>query len=71
MKFPSAAKLVTTSVICIATFADARLATEGRSMEVARAEKCTTPKGSFEINQFMLYPENVDFDFKSCLLYLG
>jgi hypothetical protein len=71
MKFPSAAKLVTTSVICTATLADARSATEGQSMEVARAEKCTTPNGSFEINQFMLYPENVDFDFKSCLLYLG
>ena len=71
MKFLSATKLATTSAICIAALADARPATEGQSMEVARAEKCTTPKGSFAINQYLLYPENVDFDFKSCLLYLG
>jgi len=33
--------------------------------------RCFTPSGTFEINQYMLYPENVDFDFDTCTLYLG
>jgi hypothetical protein len=27
--------------------------------------------GNFTIDQYLLYPENADFDFNSCLLYIG
>ncbi|KAF2877665.1 hypothetical protein BDV95DRAFT_602032 [Massariosphaeria phaeospora] len=33
--------------------------------------KCAPFKGNFTINQYQLYPENADFDFNSCKLYLG
>ena len=32
---------------------------------------CPPFKGSFEIDYFQVYPENADFDFQSCLLYIG
>ncbi|KAF2192277.1 hypothetical protein K469DRAFT_653632 [Zopfia rhizophila CBS 207.26] len=32
---------------------------------------CTDVKGTFTINQQALYPENADFDFNACLLYIG
>lgn len=31
---------------------------------------CKPFSGNFTINQYQLYPENSDFDFKSCLLYI-
>ncbi|OCL11450.1 hypothetical protein AOQ84DRAFT_361510 [Glonium stellatum] len=36
-----------------------------------RDSKCAPFNGTFTINQYQLYPENADFDFKSCLLYMG
>jgi hypothetical protein len=33
--------------------------------------RCTPLKGDFVIHQYQLYPENVDFDSGSCLLYTG
>ncbi|KAH6718640.1 hypothetical protein DL95DRAFT_389186 [Leptodontidium sp. 2 PMI_412] len=32
---------------------------------------CPPFSGTFTIKQYQLYPENVDFDFNSCLLYIG
>jgi hypothetical protein len=32
---------------------------------------CPPFKRSFEIDYFQVYPENADFDFQSCLLYIG
>ena len=32
---------------------------------------CPPFKGTFTVKQYQLYPENADFDFKSCLLYIG
>ncbi|KAG4433132.1 hypothetical protein IFR05_011374 [Cadophora sp. M221] len=32
---------------------------------------CPPFKGTFTIKQYQLYPENADFDFDSCLLYIG
>lgn len=32
---------------------------------------CPPFKGTFTIKQYQLYPENADFDFQSCLLYIG
>ncbi|KAH6672129.1 hypothetical protein B0J14DRAFT_67706 [Halenospora varia] len=32
---------------------------------------CKPFSGNFTIEQYQLYPENADFDFKSCLLYIG
>lgn len=32
--------------------------------------KCKPFSGNFTIDQYQLYPENSDFDFKSCLLYI-
>jgi hypothetical protein len=34
-------------------------------------QKCPPFSGNFTINQYQLYPENVDFDTDNCLLYLG
>lgn len=31
---------------------------------------CKPFSGNFTIDQYQLYPENSDFDFKSCLLYI-
>lgn len=33
--------------------------------------KCGPFKGSFHVKQYQLYPENADFDFNSCKLYIG
>ncbi|KAF8853020.1 hypothetical protein BDZ45DRAFT_658506 [Acephala macrosclerotiorum] len=33
--------------------------------------KCPPFNGTFVIDQYKLYPENADFDFKKCLLYIG
>jgi hypothetical protein len=33
--------------------------------------KCPQFNGSFVIDSYQLYPENADFDFDSCLLYIG
>jgi hypothetical protein len=38
---------------------------------VAWRNHCKPFSGDFTIHQYQLYPENADFDFKSCLLYLG
>jgi len=32
---------------------------------------CPPFSGDFTIHNYKLYPENVDFDFDSCLLYVG
>jgi hypothetical protein len=32
---------------------------------------CPPFERNFTINQYQLYPENLDFDFRNCLLYLG
>lgn len=32
---------------------------------------CKPFSGNFTIEQYQLYPENADFDFISCLLYIG
>jgi hypothetical protein len=32
---------------------------------------CPPFSGTFVIDQYKLYPENADFDFRSCLLYIG
>ncbi|KAH7120966.1 hypothetical protein B0J11DRAFT_53254 [Dendryphion nanum] len=36
-----------------------------------RKNKCPPFKGNFTIKQYQLYPENADFDFNSCKLYVG
>ncbi|KUJ07207.1 uncharacterized protein LY89DRAFT_789984 [Mollisia scopiformis] len=33
--------------------------------------RCPAFAGTFVIDQYKLYPENADFDFKKCVLYLG
>ncbi|ORX94787.1 TRI14-like protein [Clohesyomyces aquaticus] len=60
----------------MAMLADALPTTEARSIEIGGGGNgkhglCPSPNGTFEINQYQLYPENVDFDFDTCLLYLG
>ena len=37
----------------------------------AKPGRCPDVTGTFMIEQYQLYPENADFDFNSCLLYLG
>jgi hypothetical protein len=32
---------------------------------------CPPLKDEFVIHQYQLYPENADFDYRSCLLYTG
>lgn len=32
---------------------------------------CPPFQGTFVIDQYKLYPENADWDLKSCLLYIG
>ncbi|KAF2467269.1 uncharacterized protein BDR25DRAFT_376200 [Lindgomyces ingoldianus] len=39
--------------------------------QLAPRAPCADVKGTFSINQLQLYPENADFDFHSCLLYIG
>ncbi|KAH7403844.1 hypothetical protein BKA64DRAFT_777559 [Cadophora sp. MPI-SDFR-AT-0126] len=59
------------SFISLATIAQA-LAQPGRGYGDNQAmEPCPPFKGTFTINQYQLYPENADFDFRSCLLYAG
>ncbi len=40
---------------------------------VAAKHKMSCPpfNGSFVIDYYQVYPENADFDFDSCLLYIG
>ncbi|KAF2281579.1 uncharacterized protein EI97DRAFT_473213 [Westerdykella ornata] len=33
--------------------------------------KCPPFSGNFTVNRYQLYPENADFDFNNCLLYIG
>ncbi|KAF2259854.1 hypothetical protein CC78DRAFT_555844 [Lojkania enalia] len=36
-----------------------------------RQRKCAPFQGNFTIKQYQLYPENADFDFNTCKLYIG
>lgn len=49
----------------------ATLATAVSAHPAARQTKCGPMKGDFHIKQYQLYPENADFDFNSCKLYVG
>ncbi len=42
-----------------------------KSQEYKHKTHCPPFSGTFNIDQYQLYPENADFDFVQCLLYIG
>jgi hypothetical protein len=39
--------------------------------DLNQQSKCAPFSGDFTIKAYQLYPENADFDFNSCKLYIG
>ena len=59
------------SLSLVAALSQAFALPEGEHETIHETGSCPPFKGTFTIKQYQLYPENADYDFKTCLLYIG
>ncbi len=71
IRIPTSSETLRLSMFLLSTFLAAVAVTAIPHHGHHGKDKCPPFSGNFTIHQYQLYPENADFDFNSCLLYIG